>query len=57
MLLAIEFDENLFLDLLFLEADVKIGIFPILTEYWSGFRIFIQNWDNPDEILMVEQSD
>ena len=26
--------------MLFLEADIKIGIFPIPTAYRSGFRIF-----------------
>ena len=36
--------------------DVKIGIFPIPIVYWLGFRIFKQNWDNPNEIRMVEQS-
>ena len=35
----------------------KIGIFPISIAYWSGFGIFKQNWDNPDEIGMVGQSD
>ena len=36
---------------------VKIGIFPILIAYWSGFEIFKQNRDNPDEIGMVGQSE
>ena len=36
---------------------VKIGIFPILIAYWSGFWIFKQNRDNPDEIGMVGQSE
>ena len=36
--------------------DVKIGIFPIPIVYWLRFRIFKQNWDNPNEIRMVEQS-
>ena len=31
-------------------GNVKIGIFfPTLITYWSGFRIFKQNWENPDE--------
>ena len=33
-----------------------IWIFPIPIPYWSGFRIFKQNQDNPDEIGMVGQS-
>ena len=36
--------------------DVKIGIFPIPIVYWLGFRIFKKNWENPNEIRMVEQS-
>ena len=52
-----KFDENIFVGLLFLEVDVKIGIFPILTAYRLGFGIFIQNPNNPDGIGMVGQSD
>ena len=33
-----------------MKTDVKIAIFPILIAYWSGFGIFKQNRDNPDEI-------
>ena len=44
-----EFDENI-------TAWVEIGIFPILIAYWSGFRIFKQNWDNSDKIGMVGHS-
>ena len=43
--------------MLFLEVDVKMGIFPVSTAYRSGFGIFKQNRDKPDEIGMVEQSD
>ena len=37
---------------------VKIRVFPIMIAYiyWSGFRIFKQNLDNPDEIERVRQS-
>ena len=52
----LEFDKNLFLALFFLQADVKIGTFPFPTAYRSGFGIFKQNVDNPDEIGMVGQS-
>ena len=37
-------------------TDVKIGIFSIPIVYWSGFGIFEQNWENPDEIGVVEKS-
>ena len=39
-----------------IKTDVKIGIFPILITCWSEFRTFKQNWENADEIGMVEQS-
>ena len=39
-----------------IRKDVKIRIFPILITYWSGFRIFKQNQENPEEIGMVGQS-
>ena len=35
---------------------IKIGIFPVLIAYRSGFGIFKQNHENPDEIGMVRQS-
>ena len=35
---------------------VEIGIFPIPNAYWSGFGIFKQNRDNPDEIGMGPHS-
>ena len=35
---------------------VKIRIFPISIAYWSRFRVFEQNRDNPDEIGIVGQS-
>ena len=38
---------------MFINTDVKIGIFPIPIAYWSGFGIFKQNRENPDEIGMV----
>ena len=50
-----EFDEDIFLGLLFLKADVKIGIFPIPMAYRLGFRIFKEDQDNPDEIGMAGQ--
>ena len=37
-------------------TDTKIAIFPVVIAYWSGFGIFKQNRENPDEIGMVEQS-
>ena len=37
-----------------IRIDVKIGVFPILIEYWLGFK---ENQENPDEIGMVEQSE
>ena len=40
-----EFDETIFLGLLFLETNVKIGIFLISTAYRSEFRLFKQNLD------------
>ena len=52
----LEFDNNIFVAL-FLQADVEIGTFPIPTSCRSGFGIFKQNRDNPDEIGMVAQSD
>ena len=39
----------------FIKTDVTIGIFPIA--YWSGFGIFKQNRENPDEIGIVGQSE
>ena len=38
--------------------NVKIGIFLSWSHirYWSGFGIFKQNWENPDEIGRVGQS-
>ena len=34
-------------------GNIKIGIFfPTLITYWLGFRIFKQNWENPNEIGM-----
>ena len=39
-----------------IKTDVKITIFPIPIAYWSGFRIFKQDQENPDEIRMVGQS-
>ena len=39
-----------------MKTDVKIGIFPILIAYWSGFGIFKQNRENPNEIRIVGQS-
>ena len=39
-----------------IRTDVKIGIFPIPILSWLGFRIFKQNWENPNEIGMVGQS-
>ena len=39
-----------------IKTDVKIGIFPILITYWSGFGIFKQNRENPNEIRIVGQS-
>ena len=39
-----------------IKTDVKIGIFPILIAYWSGFGIFKQNRENPNEIRIVGQS-
>ena len=41
----------------FIKTDVKIGSLPIPIAYWSGFGIFKQNRENPDEIGMVGQSD
>ena len=38
------------------EQIFKIGIFPIPTEVASGFGIFKENRDNPDEIGMVGHS-
>ena len=38
------------------EHESKSGFFPIPIAYWSGFGIFKQNRDNPDEIGMVGQS-
>ena len=38
-----------------LRTDVKNTIFPIPIAYWSGFRIFKQDRENPDEIRMVGQ--
>ena len=35
---------------------VEIGIFRIPIAYWSGFGIFKQTRDNPDEIGMVGKS-
>ena len=40
----------------YIKTDVKIGIFPILIAYWSGFGIFKQNRENPNEIRIVGQS-
>ena len=37
-------------------TDTKIAIFPVVIAYWSGFGIFKQNRENPDEIGMVGQS-
>ena len=39
-----------------MKIDVKIRIFPIPVAYWSGFGIFKQDRENPDEIRMVGQS-
>ena len=39
-----------------IKTDLKITIFPIPIAYWSGFRIFKQDRENPDEIRMVGQS-
>ena len=39
-----------------IKTDVKIGIFPIPIAYWSGFGMFKQNRENPDEIGMIGQS-
>ena len=39
------------------EQIFKIGIFPILTEVASGFGIFKENRDNPNEIGMVGHSE
>ena len=39
-----------------IRKDVKIRIFPILITYCSGFRIFKQNQENPEEIGTVGQS-
>ena len=39
-----------------IRKDVKIRIFAILITYCSGFRIFKQNQENPEEIGMVRQS-
>ena len=39
-----------------IRKDVKIRIFPIPIAYWSRFRIFKQNQENPDKIRMVRQS-
>ena len=39
-----------------IRKDVKISMFPIPITYWSGFRIFKQNQENPEEIGMGEQS-
>ena len=38
-----------------IRTDVKIGDFPILIAYWSGFGTFKKNRENPNEIGMVEQ--
>ena len=38
------------------EHESKSEFFPIPIAYWSGFGIFKQNRDNPDEIGMVGQS-
>ena len=39
-----------------IKTDVKIRIFPIQIAYWSGFGIFKQNRENPNEIRIVGQS-
>ena len=39
-----------------IRKDVKIRIFAILITCWSGFRIFKQNQENPEEIGTVGQS-
>ena len=36
---------------------VKFTISPILMACWLGFGIFNQNWDCPDEIGIVGQSE
>ena len=41
----------------FIKTDVKIGSFPIPIAYWSGFGIFKQNRENPNEIRMVGKSE
>ena len=38
-----------------IRTGVKIGIFPRIA-YWSGFGIFKQKRENPDDIGMVGQS-
>ena len=40
-----------------INTDVKIGIFFIPIACWSGFGIFKQIRENPDEIGMVGQSE
>ena len=40
-----------------IRTDVKIRIFLIPIAYWSGFRIFKENQENPAEIGKVGQSD
>ena len=41
---------------LFITTDVTIRIFPVPIKYWSRFRIFKQNWEDPNKIGMVGQS-
>ena len=42
--------------MLSIRTSVKIRIFPIPIAYWSGFGIFKQKRENPDDIGMVWQS-